>query len=111
MDNDIIHNSFRIRKSLVAEKYKKVVEDLLETLMKNGYEVSEQRLRVIYGMLALLHINNAEELWLLLNNREKISRATVYSCLNILLKTGLVVKKKDGSASYSYTLHLENLND
>lgn len=83
---------------------------MLSAIEKLQYELSEQRIRIIHGLCALEYLDNAEELWLLLNEKKRISRAVVYSCLNILCRSGLLLKIDNEKGGASYRLNKKKLN-
>jgi len=83
---------------------------LLLAIEGQRYELSEHRLRIVHGLCALEYIENAEELWMLLNNKRKISRAVVYSCLSILSRSGVLTKMQNEKGGASYRLNKNKLN-
>ncbi|MCY4779993.1 transcriptional repressor [Sphingobacterium sp. UT-1RO-CII-1] len=88
----------------ITEQHNKLMELLLGAVGADGNKLSEQRLRVVHALCAMEYFENAEELWILLNAKKKISRAMVYNCLGILVKAGYIIKTTHTNGGASYRL-------
>ncbi|WP_437918020.1 transcriptional repressor [Sphingobacterium sp. LRF_L2] len=63
------------------------VEGYLKTI---GHKPTKQRVLVLHAVYHLKEITEAEDIWIHINKEAKISLASVYNNLNVLVRNGIV---------------------
>jgi len=69
---------------------KKELEEVKKILKEKGFKYTSAREKILKKILSLHSHFTAEELFYMLKKRYKVSRATVYRTLNILVDLGVV---------------------
>lgn len=91
-----IHNS-------TAVDVERLKRDFADFLKKKMYRNTQERFRVLERIAVVDRHFSADELYVHMNNLgDRVSRATIYSTLDLLTRCGLVVKHRfqGGSATY-----------
>src|SRR5690242_3241843 len=94
-----LHQEDRI---LTEEQKKKAVDTFTKFLMQEHYRSTGERFKVLEAVLNRVGHFNADELYAsMVLDKLRISRATVYSTLELLEKAGLIIKHNfRGDRSY-----------
>lgn len=86
--------------------YETLREQFAEFLKKKMYRNTQERYKVLECISSLDKHFNADELYLIMNSQDlKVSRATIYSTLDLLTSCGILVKHtfQGDSAHYELT--------
>jgi Fe2+ or Zn2+ uptake regulation protein len=78
---------------------------IADTLKEHNIQLTRQRQEIITGMCSLRKVADAESLWMYLRHQRKVSVASVYSTLKILIQLGIVFKNStDDTRKASYQM-------